>query len=204
MVWSRLIPVDMNSDDLETVLHRSHHAVAYGGSLSMDGDVAPGPSQHWLLLWGGFGKDMSLLNDLWVIVVYPAGACVGMSRYAWWAEAWCWTAKLVTQSGQVPDGRAYSQLTMLKACLHHAMCLWASSACNLHAGVFHSHSARVVYSSSPEQHVGSRNLGSTLMRLSANCCTTHHSSRKCRERCAGGKAGNSVRRLHDLLWRHHD
>ena len=109
--WSRLLPIDMKADEMEAVLHRSHHAMAYGGKIAVNG--APGHFAHWYLLWAGYDRDMRLLSDAWVVYVYPAGACAALSRNEWWPRAWCWTAQPAEQRGVAPPGRAYAQMTML-------------------------------------------------------------------------------------------
>ena len=119
--WARLLPVDLKSEEMEAVLHRSHHAMAYGGTLPLVDTAAGSTSSnaggvlvHWYILWAGFDADMGLKQDAWIVYIYPAGACVALSRNEWWQRAWCWAAKRAVQSGSVPGGRAYAQMAYLQ------------------------------------------------------------------------------------------
>jgi hypothetical protein len=114
--WARLLPFNLNNEQLETLLHRSHHAMAYGGMVRMADAMTPGKTVHYFLLWAGFDKDMKFLDDLWVVYVYPAGECAALSRNDWWHSAWCWTARKITQLGRKPQGRAYAQMVVLPVC----------------------------------------------------------------------------------------
>ena len=119
--WARLLPFNLNAGQLETLLHRSHHAMAYVGLVAMDTIADPQGLVHAFLLWAGFGRDMAVLGDLWVVYILPAGECTALSRSAWWLSAWCWTARPVVQQGMVPKGRAYAQLTVLEVRFFHML-----------------------------------------------------------------------------------
>ena len=109
VAWARLLPFDMNADDQEAVLHRSHHAMVYIGTFPS----AAGQAQlHAFFLWAGFAADMTVLDDLWLVFVHPAGHCAPLSRHHWWQAAWCWTAKRVAQLGRPPSGRAYAHMVV--------------------------------------------------------------------------------------------
>jgi hypothetical protein len=110
--WSRLLPVGLSSDVVESILQRSHHAMAYIRSIRLSG-MKGSDAVYQYILWSGFDKNMATMEDLWSIYVYPPGLCTQLRAEAWWREAWCWTAREVLQIGDVPSGRAYAKLAVL-------------------------------------------------------------------------------------------
>ena len=135
VAWMRLLPVGMPADDIATVLHRSHHAMALLHAGRASGDSARAglqgrevgrhamlgaaartsapqqPLGQLYLLWGGYGSTMTVLDDLWVVRVFAAAECSALQSGVAHG-AWCWTAHRVQQHG-APPGRAYAKLVPL-------------------------------------------------------------------------------------------
>lgn len=110
--WARLIPFGMLNDSMQQLLHRSHHAMVPIQTNAASGQAHP----KLFLLWGGYGQDMGVVNDMWAVYVYEPGSCTALKHAgsSWWADAWCFTAFQIRQTGAVPPGRAYAKLAVLQ------------------------------------------------------------------------------------------
>lgn len=132
VAWTRLLPADMDADDIAAVLHRSHHAMAilhadspeHDGTKTQGDLVTPSAAANapidgtkeggaLYLLWGGYGSTMTVLDDLWVVQMQPAAQCGGTNGRNSADGAWCWTGRRVQQHN-APPGRAYAKLVPLK------------------------------------------------------------------------------------------
>lgn len=118
--WARLIPFGMSDESMQQLLHRSHHAMVPIQTAMTPGQVHP----KLFLLWGGYGENMAVLNDMWAVYVYDPGSCTALEHAAasWWVESWCFTSFQIRQTGAIPAGRAYAKLAVLQVD-HSGACL---------------------------------------------------------------------------------
>lgn len=109
--WARLRSFGMSGASMQQLLHRSHHAMVYVPRSSESSDSYG----MTFLLWGGYGANMSVLNDMWVVYIYAPGNCMGLEvdGISFWEEAWCFTAIQIHQIGDIPRGRAYAKMVAL-------------------------------------------------------------------------------------------
>jgi hypothetical protein len=115
--WSRLLSFGLKPVELETILHRSHHAMSWLGfaNVSRSATLDPSDDINTFLLWGGFDTFMALNNDMWLIHVHSANACRHeLQGHVDDHAVRCWTAHMVKQHGTVPSGRAYAKLGIMQ------------------------------------------------------------------------------------------